>query len=79
MPPSPYNPVSLVTSEDITVPSDVSVNGNSSSFGQLPPNSEDSSDELFVISTYTDFSKLGKTFWIHRILFFLLIYSCYSS
>jgi len=60
MSPSPYTPAALITSEeDVTMHSDISLDANNT-FGLAPLETEESSDELFVVSTYTDFSKLGK-------------------
>lgn len=59
MTPSPYTPNSIVSPiEDPTLTSsDISTYDNQFGFAPLD---EEASDELFVVSTYTDFSKLGE-------------------
>jgi len=60
MAPSPYTSTSLVsTIEDVTLTSDISAYENQI-FGITSLEQDESSDELFVVSTYTNFSKLGK-------------------
>ena len=61
MTPSPYTPNSMGSVDlEVTLHSDLSTNENSSNFEAMMQTDEESSDELFVISAYTDFSKLGK-------------------
>jgi len=59
MAPSPYTSTSLVsTIEDVTLTSDISAYENQI-FGITSLEQDESSDELFVVSTYTNFSKLA--------------------
>lgn len=64
MPPTPFNPVPSVSSEHVSLQS-----GETQSFDSNYSNEnimrenygvELSSNELFVVTTYTDFEKLGK-------------------